>query len=120
MYQRRWAAIKGEGVEVVPFPLRFDQLPWPLFHFQCTTISINNLSEEDISYFVLSTKRPGYERKHAKERLRHELLHYHPDKFVARVLPYVMEEERENVVAGASRVTSVLYDLLRSLPAGCA
>ncbi|KAJ3996742.1 hypothetical protein F5050DRAFT_49802 [Lentinula boryana] len=117
MYERRWAAIKREGVEVVPFPLRFDQLPWPMFHFKPTLIDIDDLCEDEISYFVLSTKRPGYQKKYAKERLRHELLHYHPDKFNARVLPYMLDEEREKAVAGASKVTIILHNLLRNSPA---
>ncbi|GAW08142.1 hypothetical protein LENED_010188 [Lentinula edodes] len=119
MYDRRWAAIRREGVEFVPFPLRFDQLPWPVFHFKPTSvITIDDLSEDDIRFFVLNTKRPGYEGKEAKERLRAELLRYHPDKFGARVLPYVLEvnEEREKVMEGAKRVTEVLYQLLKTLP----
>ncbi|KAJ3810783.1 hypothetical protein EV368DRAFT_52342 [Lentinula lateritia] len=120
MYDRRWAAIRREGVEFVPFPLRFDQLPWPLFNFKPTSvITIDDLSEDDIRYFVLNTKRPGYEGKDAKERLRAELLRYHPDKFGARVLQYVLEvkEERDKVMEGAKRVTEVLYHLLKTLPA---
>ncbi|KAJ3976160.1 hypothetical protein EV361DRAFT_884864 [Lentinula raphanica] len=117
IYDRRWAAIKREGVEVVPFPLRFDQVPWPMFYSKPTMMDIDDLSETEISHFVLNSRRPGFERKSAKERLRYELLHYHPDKFNARVLPYVLEEERQKVVEGATKVTVILHNLLRYAPA---
>ncbi|KAE9399347.1 hypothetical protein BT96DRAFT_820678 [Gymnopus androsaceus JB14] len=111
MYERRWAAIKHESTETVP-TLTFDMIPWPQARDAYT---VDDLCEDHIRHFLLSTRRPGNHAKNAKERLRRELLLFHPDKFNARVLPYVEEVNWAQAVEGAVRVTVILHSLLQTI-----
>lgn len=111
LYERRWAAIKQESMEGVPL-LTFDMIPWPQIR---DAYAVTDLAVDDISIFLLSTCRPGNQAKTAKERLRRELLLFHPDKFNTRVLRYVAPENRALVIEGAVRVTVILHGLLQDI-----
>ena len=65
--------------------------------------------------FVLDDKRPGYDDKSARQRLRSELLRWHPDKFRNRVLPVVQEHQREDVVELAEQIAVFLNDIASEL-----
>ncbi|KIK70074.1 hypothetical protein GYMLUDRAFT_67335 [Collybiopsis luxurians FD-317 M1] len=109
-YRRAWAALKGEIDEEIPAPLVLSQLPWPQFN---DIFSLDDFNPEAIKIFLLNHRRPGFKAVRVKQRLRHELLLYHPDKFNVRVLPHVAEDQREIVSAAATLVTIILQDLIR-------
>lgn len=111
IFDRRWAAIKCESNEKVPFLLGFRQVPWPQF---IPAGSLKDFDESNIRHFLLSPRRPGYASRDTKNRIRQSILLYHPDKFNSHVLPHVIAEERGMVAAGASEITAHLNSLLKS------
>ncbi|KAF9071840.1 hypothetical protein BDP27DRAFT_461189 [Rhodocollybia butyracea] len=116
LYESKWAVLNGgTGADEVEAAIPFLQMPWPQF---LPVNSLDDFNADDISSFLLCTTRPGYQTQFAKQRLRQTLLLYHPDKFNPRVLPYVREEDRVLVAAGASRVTVIIHKLLQVV-AGC-
>ncbi|KAF5389985.1 hypothetical protein D9757_003743 [Collybiopsis confluens] len=65
-----------------------------------------------VRFFVLNHRRPDYKKRLPRERIHRELLVYHPDKFNARILPFIKEDQRLLASSTASRVTVILHDLL--------
>ena len=98
LYERKWTALKSD----VPI-LSFDLLPWPILH---DVSAPEDITEERMFEFFYHPERPGYRKKTVKERSRIELLRWHPDKFLGKVLGKVDEEHRamvEEVIGQVSR-----------------
>lgn len=93
--------------------LRVQDVPWPVL---VTDISVDTLSVEAVSSFLLSDSRPadsdGDTKKERKDKLRETMLRFHPDKFEGRVLRRVHEADRERVRECAGKVARVVNELL--------
>jgi hypothetical protein len=100
LYERKWAALKFD----VPV-LFFDLLPWPTLHDVSTP---EDITEERMVEFFYHPERAGYENKILKERSRIELLRWHPDKFLGKILSKVNEEHRAMVEETIGQVTRFL------------
>jgi hypothetical protein len=48
-----------------------------------------------------------------KDRIKEHIKRWHPDRFETKLLPKVVEDEREKVKYGAGNVARYLSDLLR-------
>ena len=66
-------------------------LPRPTLH---DVFAPEDTTEEPVAEFFYILERPRYERKTLKECSRIELLRWHPDKFLEKVLGKVDEEHR--------------------------
>ena len=100
-YESRWAAM-GSTTE-----LRFRSIPWPVM----TPISSPDmLLPIHIAAFILHPLHS--QGKSRKDRLREALLRWHPDRFEAKWLNKVVEEERASVQEGVGCVVRALNDLL--------
>lgn len=100
LYERKWAALKSD----VPV-LSFEFLPWPILHDVSTP---EDITDERMAEFFRYPERPGYENKTQKERNRIELLRWHPDKFLARVLGKVDAGHRAMVKEAVGQVSRFL------------
>ncbi|KAI0045254.1 hypothetical protein FA95DRAFT_1449883, partial [Auriscalpium vulgare] len=110
MYERRWDALKtGKDGDDDISMLTSDVLPWPMLDLSRLT-SPDAFTKEDVAEFVFHPLRES--SKSRKERVRGEMLRWHPDKFNAKVLAYVVEWEREAVQQAAGAVTRILTQLL--------
>lgn len=100
LYERKWAALKVDALV-----LSFDLLPWPILH---DVSAPEDITEERMVEFFYHPERSGYENKTVKERSRIELLRWHPDKFLGKVLGKVDEEHRAMVEETMGLVTRFL------------
>ncbi|KAI0305577.1 hypothetical protein B0F90DRAFT_1624502 [Multifurca ochricompacta] len=100
-YESRWAALGRDAS-----PLRFESIPWP------TTVpprKVEEITSEAITKFILSPAHS--EGISQKERIKHGLRRWHPDRF-GRMLNRVEKEDRGGVERGVGIVVRCLNDLL--------
>ncbi|KAI0263125.1 hypothetical protein BC834DRAFT_793434, partial [Gloeopeniophorella convolvens] len=98
-----WRQLKGSD------NLGWNSFAWPVFKRPSDPEEMNTMS---ISAYVLSKYAPDANTKTPKDRIKEHLKRWHPDKFETRILPRVVEEERERVKAGAGAVVRGLNELL--------
>ncbi|KAF8590794.1 hypothetical protein K439DRAFT_1328811 [Ramaria rubella] len=100
-YESQWAAMANAT------QLRFRSIPWPVL---MPVYSPETLLPIQIAAFILNPQHS--QGKTRKDRLREALLRWHPDRFEAKWLKKVVEEERESVQEGVGLVVRALNDLL--------
>ncbi|KAF8799751.1 hypothetical protein BYT27DRAFT_7263611 [Phlegmacium glaucopus] len=100
LYESKWAALKSS----VPV-LSFELLPWPTLH---DVFAPEDITTERMVEFFYHNERPGYEKKTRKECNRIELLRWHPDKFLIKVLDKVVAEHHAIVEEAAGQVIRFL------------
>lgn len=89
LYEAKWAELKTNHA-LSSIDVR--ELPWPslvLKHF-----TVQEITREDVLTFVFHPLRPCPMQKSAKDRVKVEVLRFHPDKFNVLVLPKVREDHR--------------------------
>lgn len=104
LYTAKWEALKGD----VPL-LHFSQLPWPVLP---EITQPEELTYTLLKEFVFHPSRPNFEGKTQKDRLRAEMLKWHPDKFDSKVLCKVLDWQHEAVRDGAGRVVRLLTQMM--------
>lgn len=112
LYERKWEALKGD-TEII----FFQQVPWPIL---TDLLHPDQLDVADIRNFIAHEaylRLPGMEGKPLRERIKAEMLRWHPDKFEARVLPKVEPTHRQAVKATADKVVRMLTHLMRDISA---
>ncbi|KAI0065010.1 hypothetical protein BV25DRAFT_1775703, partial [Artomyces pyxidatus] len=84
-------------------------IPWP---FARNLSTIDEITVETVSEFIFHPLRTCAEGKSRRDRVRAEMLRWHPDKFNAKVMPRIIECEREIVQLAAGAVARVLTELM--------
>lgn len=100
-HDRKWRELKASE------NLGWNSFPWPVFKRPSEPEDITTIS---VSAYVLSRHSPS--EKSSKDRIKDHIKRWHPDKFETKVLPKVVEEEREKVKEGAGVVVRCLNELL--------
>ncbi|KZS86601.1 hypothetical protein SISNIDRAFT_420711 [Sistotremastrum niveocremeum HHB9708] len=102
-YVARWQGLNAHTT------IRFATIPWPVLNDKLVT-SPEQLTSTLIAAFLLSPHHSG--DKSRKDRIKAELLRWHPDRFEGRYLAKVVESDKENVKAAVGEVARCLSDLL--------
>lgn len=102
-YENRWATLQVSQGE----RLTFHTIPWPLVY---TPSSPSSISNANIAFFLLSPLHSA--NKSRRERIREAMQRWHNDKFDPRILPRVIERDRDAVKEGVDVVVRCLNDLL--------
>ncbi|KAI6007882.1 hypothetical protein EDC04DRAFT_2907561 [Pisolithus marmoratus] len=89
LYEAKWAELK---INHALSSIDVRELPWPSLALKYFTAQ--ELTREDVYIFIFHSLRPCPVQKSAKDRVRAEVLRFHPDKFNAFVLPKVREDQR--------------------------
>lgn len=89
--------------------LGWNSFAWPVFKRPSEP---EDMTTSMISAYVLSNYAPDANTKSHKDRIKDQLKRWHPDKFETRILPRVVEEEREKVKTGAGVVVRGLNEML--------
>ena len=89
--------------------LGWNSFAWPVFKHP---FEPEEMTTSMISAYVLNKYAPDANSKSFKDRIKDHLKRWHPDKFDTRILPRVLEEEREKVKTGAGVVVRGLNELL--------
>ena len=92
--------------------LSWSDFPWPMFK---QPLKPGDMTLPRISAYIQSPLYPDkdYQTRIPKYRIRVHINRWHPDRFETKVLPKVVENEREKVKHGAEKVAKYLSDLLR-------
>jgi len=101
-HENKWRQLKDSD------NLGWNSFAWPVFK---RPYEPEELTTSAISAYVQSKYAPGAD-KNPKDRIKDHQKRWHPDKFETRILPRVVEEEREKVKMGAGVVSRSLNELL--------
>ncbi|KAG2339670.1 hypothetical protein BDR05DRAFT_891357 [Suillus weaverae] len=85
-------------------------MPWPLFQPGCT--SPDDISRRSMEQFIFHPLRPGMEIKSRKDRLKAEILRFHPDKFNSHIVRKLRECDREKAIEIAGVLARMLTDMM--------
>lgn len=86
------------------------EMPWPIFQQGCT--SADDISRHSMEEFIFHPLRPGMELKSRKDRLKIEMLRFHPDKFNSNIVRKLRECDREKATEIAGALARMLTDML--------
>ena len=103
-YESRWNELLSS--EASSEPLTFESIPWPL---TSPPRNVEELRPARITVFILSSQHSRGQSM--KDRVRHALRRWHPDRF-GRILARVREEDRAMVEEGVGIVARCLNGLL--------
>lgn len=106
LYDAKWAAFKSSDVPA----LDFSQLPWPTLDFIPTGPA--DITYERLQAFVFHPLRPYMEGKSRRDKVKMDVLKWHPDKFDSKVLGKVIECQRSTVMESAGAVARILTQML--------
>ena len=99
-YEQKWEELRKNGV--ADEQLRFCHVPWPVFG---DVRRVDDVTRERVLAFVLH----GREQDEGQAKaIRSEMRRWHPDKFNGKVLPKVIEGDREAVRETAGHVARIL------------
>lgn len=101
MHERQWAALPSSE------ELLWHGFPWPVWK---APKSPEDLTPAGIGAYVLSEYYPGHKSKSAK--IKENIRRWYLDRFEAKYLPRVKQEDRQKVQEGATVVVQVLNDML--------
>ena len=100
-YESDWTSLKDRTT------LRFRIIPWPLLK---SISSPDEITANAVGALVLSPHHSP--DKKARDRLKEQLLRWHPDRFEGKWLPKVAEEDKEEVKKGVGQVARALNELM--------
>ena len=87
--------------------LRFKTIPWPMLS---PPSGPDDLTTNAVGNFVLSPHHS--QDKSRKDRLKEQLLRWHPDRFENKWMAKVNQEEKDAVKNGAGQVVRALNELM--------
>jgi hypothetical protein len=107
VYDTKWAQLRS-GVPLDP--INFCELPWPVLGPRVARPS--DITYQRVQDFVFNTLRKGVEDKSRREKVRLEVLKWHPDKFDTKVLLKVVDHERQVTAEAAGIVVRILMQIM--------
>lgn len=117
-YDERWAKLlekSSTNDDTDLQGLQFDDIPWPVMPpaRNRTRLHLDDLTKDAVSAFLLPTscEKPDGMPKAPKDVLRAAMLKFHPDKFEARVLTRVRDEDQAQVKEAGGVVMRILNEL---------
>lgn len=112
LYDNKWNELK-KSETLVNGPVGYHEFPFPLFtHDPDQAPRPADIAYDAVSKFVLSPLRQSLSGKTPRERIRSEMLRWHPDKFDAVALPKMREEDKAMTKEAALRVSQFLTRML--------
>ena len=93
------------------YELSWNDFPWPMARQPSNP---DDMSMSQIDAYIQSPLFPDMDKSRTpKDRIKEHIKRWHPDRFETKLLPKVVEDEREKVKLGAGKVARYLGDLLR-------
>ncbi|TFK68563.1 hypothetical protein BDN72DRAFT_734347, partial [Pluteus cervinus] len=93
--------------------LHWESFPWPMFK---RPMGVEEITSMAVGLYLNNShypERSGGGGKGLKDRIKEHIRRWHPDRFETKVLPRVVEDDREKVKEGAGTVVRILNELLR-------
>ncbi|KAG1778141.1 hypothetical protein EV702DRAFT_1097223 [Suillus placidus] len=107
LYDAKWQELK---LSKTLTSVMLCEMPWPLFQQGCT--SPDDISRRSMELFIFHPLRPGMEIKSRKDRLKAEILRFHPDKFNSHIVRKLRECDREKAIEIAGALARMLTDMM--------
>ncbi|KAG8216523.1 hypothetical protein J3R82DRAFT_6639 [Butyriboletus roseoflavus] len=101
LYEAKWNELRTN--KSLP-PVDVQEMPWPVFG---VVSSAEQITYQDVRTFLFHPQRPGVEGKTARDKVKSEVLRFHPDKFNARILPKIQPSQRvvaEEITGAIARI----------------
>ncbi|KAG1882598.1 hypothetical protein F4604DRAFT_1576851 [Suillus subluteus] len=107
LYDAKWQELKlsQKLTSVMLF-----EMPWPTFQQGCA--SPDDISRRSVEEFIFHPLRPGMETKSRKDRLKVEILRFHPDKFNSNIVGKLRECDREKASEIAGALARILTNMM--------
>ncbi|KAH7905606.1 hypothetical protein BJ138DRAFT_1164408 [Hygrophoropsis aurantiaca] len=109
LYDAKWHELRTNKQLPVVF---FYELPWPLLDHP-VPISPANITYEALQAFIFHPHRPRMEGKSRRDRVKADMLKYHPDKFDSLTLCKVSPPEQSQ----AAEISGIVARLLTQIMA---
>ncbi|KAG2144146.1 uncharacterized protein EDB93DRAFT_1241310 [Suillus bovinus] len=107
LYDAKWQELKLSKT-LTSVMLR--EMPWPLFQHGCA--SPDDISRRSMEAFIFHPLRPGMETKSRKDRLKVEILRFHPDKFNSNIVRKLRECDRGRAIEIAGALARMLTNMM--------
>jgi len=101
-HEDQWKSIASKDA------LQWQHFPWPMLKMPS---ALGEITYTAIHGYLLSPHYPEKDRSQ-KDRVKDQLKRWHPDRFETKLLPKVVEEDKEKVKEGAGMVVRTLNELL--------
>ena len=106
VYEGKWNELRTS--DCLP-PIDVQEVPWPVFG---VISSADRITMQDVRTFLFHPQRPGVEGKTARDKVKSEVLRFHPDKFNARILPKIHPAQQAVALAIAGVVARILTEIM--------
>jgi hypothetical protein len=101
-HEEQWRSIASKD------GLQWQSFPWPMLKMPST---LGDITYTAIHGYLQSPHYPEKDRAQ-KDRVKDHIKRWHPDRFETKLLPKVVEEDKEKVKEGAGMVVRTLNELL--------
>ncbi|KAG2747091.1 hypothetical protein P692DRAFT_201683254, partial [Suillus brevipes Sb2] len=107
LYDAKWQELKLSNTLT---SVMLCEMPWPIFQQGCS--SPDDISHRSMEEFIFHPLHPGMELKSRKDRLKIEILRFHPDKFNSNIARKLRECDRERAVEIAGALARMLTHMM--------
>ncbi|KIJ14616.1 hypothetical protein PAXINDRAFT_169749 [Paxillus involutus ATCC 200175] len=106
IYEAKWDELRNNNS--LP-PIDVSELPWPVLG---GIRFMEQITYEAVRTFIFYPDRPSVEGKSARDKVKAEVLRFHPDKFNTRVVPKVQPSQQAVAREIAGAVTRILTSIM--------
>ena len=106
LYEGKWNELRT-STSLPPIDVR--EMPWPVFS---TISSADQITYQEVRAFLFHPLRPGVEGKTAREKVKSEVLRFHPDKFNTRIVPKIHPSQQAVAQEIAGAVARILTTIM--------
>lgn len=106
VYESKWNELRTNN-SLPPIDVR--EMPWPVFG---VISSADQITYQDVRAFLLYPQRPGVEGKTARDKVKAEVLRFHPDKFNTRIVPRILPSQQAVAQEIAGAIARILTTIM--------
>ena len=106
LYEAKWNELRTSN-SIPPIDVR--EMPWPVFGI---ISSADQITYQDVRTFLFHPQRPGVEGKTARDKVKGEVLRFHPDKFNTRIVPKIESSQQAVAQEIAGAVARILTTMM--------
>ena len=106
LYEAKWNELRTSN-SLPPIDVR--EMPWPVFG---VVSSADQITYHDVRTFLFHPLRLGVEGKTARDKVKSEVLRFHPDKFNTRIIPKVQPAQQPVAQEIAGAIARILTTIM--------
>jgi hypothetical protein len=105
LYEAKWKELRTS--KPLP-PIDVLEMPWPVFG---VVSSADQITYQDVRAFLFHPLRPVVEGKTARDKVKSEVLRFHPDKFNTRIVPKIQPSQQavaQDIAGAIARILTTI------------